>query len=280
MKKNNEKEKKQQSLGATHTHGSFSLNKKIIIVTSMILIIVLITTLAIGILSKKPKSTIVEANKTNFNLQDNEHMYVELDASGDKVPVPNGYVGSKVTGENEINTGYVIYEGEEEVNDTNKDEAQKSRNQYVWIPVPDPSKFYGTDSNGKKRGKIYNFTSGTNSNPLFDEITGTYPNNWSESNGIIRINSKTNYREPDVVSSYDGGSYDTVDGKITTTKLTTEYNEMIASVLKYKGFYVARYEAGLNKTTNEIVFKNASVEANNVTTTDASNSETSSCYGL
>ena len=55
---------------------------------------------------------------------------------------------------------------------------------------------------------------------------------------------------------------------------------MIASVLKYKGFYVARYEAGLDKTTNEVVFKNASVEANNVTTADASNSETSSWYGL
>ena len=55
---------------------------------------------------------------------------------------------------------------------------------------------------------------------------------------------------------------------------------MIASVLKYKGFYVARYEAGLDKTTNEVVFKNASVEANNVTTTDAGNSETSTWYGL
>ena len=90
----------------------------------------------------------------------------------------------------------------------------------------------------------------------------------------------SDYREPDVVSDYDGGNSDTVDGKITITKLTTEYNAMIASVLKYKGFYVARYEAGLDKTTNEVVFKNASVEVNNVTTTDTSNSETSSWYGL
>ena len=261
MKKNNEKEKKQQSLGATHTHGSFSLNKKIIIVTSMILIIVLITTLAIGILSKKPKSTIVEANKTNFNLQDNEHMYVELDASGDKVPVPNGYVGSKVTGENEINTGYVIYEGEEEVNDTNKDEAQKSRNQYVWIPVPDISKFYGTDSNGKKWGKLYEFTSGTSSDPLFDEVTGTYPLNWSESNGIMRINSKTNFREPDVVPKSGSTVYDG-DSRLKTlglgarttqeflSQVESEFNRMLASVEKYGGFYIGRYETGnLSKET-------------------------------
>ena len=244
-----------------YTHGSFTLNKKIIIVTSLVLIIVLITTLAIGILSKKQKSTIVEAKKTNLNLQNNEHMHVELDASGDKVPVPNGYVGSKVTGENEINTGYVIYEGEEEVNDTNKDEAQKSRNQYVWIPVPDPSKFYGTDANGKKWGKIYNFTSGTNSSDLFDEVTGTYPLNWGESNGIMRINSKTNYREPDVVPKsgstvYDGDSrLKTLGLGARTTQeflslVESEFNRMLASVEKYGGFYIGRYETGnLSKET-------------------------------
>ena len=273
MKKNNEKEKKQQSLGATHTHGSFSLNKKIIIVTSLVLIIVLITTLAIGILNKKQKSTIVEAKKTNLNLQNNEHMHVELDVSGDKVPVPNGYVGSKVTGENEINTGYVIYEGEEEANDTNKDEAQKSRNQYVWIPVPDPSKFYGTDANGKKWGKIYNFTSGTNSSDLFDKVTGTYPLNWSESNGIMRINSKTNYREPDVVPKSGSTVYDG-DSRLKTlglgarttqeflSQVESEFNRMLASVEKYGGFYIGRYETGnINQDTPIIQKGNTNIHS-------------------
>ena len=266
--------KKRNSKALTlYTHGSFTLNKKIIIVTSLVLIIVLITTLAIGILSKKQKSTIVEAQKTNLNLQNNEHMHVELDASGDKVPVPNGYVGSKVTGENEINTGYVIYEGEEEVNDTNKDEAQKSRNQYVWIPVPDISKFYGTDSNGKKWGKIYNFTSGTNSNPLFDEITGTYPLNWSESNGIMRINSKTNYREPDVVPKYGSTVYDG-DSRLKTlglgarttqeflSQVESEFNRMLASVEKYGGFYIGRYETGnINQDTPVIQKGNTNIHS-------------------
>ena len=277
MKRNNEKTKKQQSLGAvhthTHTHGSFSLNKKIIIVTSLVLIIVLITTFAIGILNKKQKSTIVEAQKTNLNLQNNEHMHVELDASGDKVPVPNGYVGSKVTGENEINTGYVIYEGEEEVNDTNKDEAQKSRNQYVWIPVPDISKFYGTDSNGKKWGKIYDFTSGTSSAPLFDEVTGTYPLNWSESNGIMRINSKTNYREPDVLPKYGSAVFDG-DSRLKTlglgarttqeflSQLESEFNRMLASVEKYGGFYIGRYETGnINQDTPVIQKGNTNIDS-------------------
>ena len=38
---------------------------------------------------------------------------------------------------------------------SNVADAQKSRNQYVWVPVPDISKFYGTDANGKKWGKLY-----------------------------------------------------------------------------------------------------------------------------
>ena len=270
MKKNNEKEKKQKSLGAvhTHTHGSFSLNKKIIIVTLLVLIIILITILAIGILSKKQKSTIVEAKKTNLNLQNNEHMHVELDASGDKVPVPNGYVGSKVIGENEINTGYVIYEGEEEVNDTNKDEAQRSRNQYVWIPVPDISKMYGTDANGKKWGKTYDFTSGTSSDPLFDEVTGTYPDNWSETNGIMKINAKTKIREPDVVPNngstvYDGDSYlkNLGLGAKTTQEflrqVESEFNRMLTSAEKYGGFYIGRYETeDINQDTPEYTWYN------------------------
>lgn len=232
----------------------------------------LITTLAIGILNKKQKSTIVEAKKTNLNLQNNEHMHVELDASGDKVPVPNGYIGSKVTGENEINTGYVIYEGEEEVNDTNKDEAQKSRNQYVWIPVPDISKFYGTDSNGKKWGKLYEFTSGTSSDPLFDEVTGTYPLNWSESNGIMRINSKTNFREPDVVPKSGSTVYDG-DSRLKTlglgarttqeflSQVESEFNRMLASVEKYGGFYIGRYETG-NLSKETAVVKKGNTDIN------------------
>ena len=87
-------------------------------------------------------------------LVDNENMTVQTDASGDKIPVPRGYVGSQAKGENEISKGYVIYEGEEPVTDTNVADAQKTRNQYVWVPVPDVSKMYGTDSSGKKWGKI------------------------------------------------------------------------------------------------------------------------------
>ncbi len=55
--------------------------------------------------------------------------------------IPNGFVSSKADGENNISTGLVIYDGESEVNNENVDTARKTRNQFVWVPVDDISKF-------------------------------------------------------------------------------------------------------------------------------------------
>ena len=156
--------------------------------------------------------------------------------------------------------------------------------EFVWVPVDDVVLDTARD------GELPKTSSDTTKyTPMAVKVGDNYKGilyEFSGSNGYLKYGSNTNYqggssdyREPDVVSSYDGGSSDTVDGKITKAKLTTEYNAMIASILKYKGFYVARYEAGLDENKN-IVFKDASVAGNKVTTTDASNSETSSWYGL
>ena len=241
--------------------------KIIAIVLILVLICVSITYVKTG--NKEVLATTKEFNTEN--LQDNEHMHLELDSSGDKVPVPNGYVGSSVTGENEIDTGYVIYEGEEEVTDSNVADAQKSRNQYVWIPVPDISKFYGTDTNGKKWGKQYQFSSSTSSS--CDEITGTKPYNWSESNGVMTINSKISYREPDVVPKNGSTGYD-MDSRLKTlglgakttheflNQLEKEFNNMLASVEKYGGFYIGRYETGnINQDTPVIQKGNTNISS-------------------
>ena len=153
---------------------------------------------------EEKKEEVKKAEEKIINLEDNEYMHVEIDSSGDKVPVPNGYVGSSVSGENEeneIDTGYVIYEGEEEVTEANVEEARKTRNQYVWVPVADASKIYGTDRNGKKWGKLYSFSTTSG-----EEITGTSPYNWSESNGVMTIKSTSEGREPDVLREYDKDS--------------------------------------------------------------------------
>ena len=161
--------------------------------------------------------------------------------------------------------------------------------QFVWVPVDyvvlNTSKVGDlpmASSNGTLSGKTYT--------PMTVNVENAYKGilyAYSGKNAYLGYPSNdnyqggsTDYREPDVISFYDGTDYDKVTGKITIDKLTEEYNAMIESVKKYKGFYVARYEAGLDIATNEIVFKKASLPANNCTTTDASNSETEGWYGL
>ena len=250
------------------------ISRKMVCIICGILAVIVVLTSLIFAFSKKENSTVLQATKSTvnaINFENNEHMHVEEDASGDKVPVPNGYVGSSVAGENEIDTGYVIYEGEEEVTDSNVADAQKNRNQYVWIPVPDISKFYGTDANGKKWGKNYSFSSSTSSS--YDEITGTKPYNWSESNGVMTISSKTNYREPDVVAKYSSTGYD-MDSRLKTlgigakttheflNQLEKEFNNMVASVEKYGGFYIGRYETGnINQDTPVIQKGNTNISS-------------------
>ena len=250
------------------------INRKMVCIICGILAVIVVLTSLIFAFSKKENSTVLQATKTTanaVNLEDNEYMHVEEDASGDKVPVPNGYVGSSVAGENEIDTGYVIYEGEEAVTDSNVADAQKNRNQYVWVPVPDISKFYGTDANGKKWGKIYTFSSSTSSG--YDEITGTQPYNWSESNRVMTISSKRNYREPDVVAKYSSTGYD-MDSRLKTlgigakttheflNQLEKEFNNMVASVEKYGGFYIGRYETGnINQDTPVIQKGNTNISS-------------------
>ena len=233
------------------------LNRKMICIICGMLAVMVVLTSFIFAFSKKENSEVLQATKSTanaLNLANNEHMHLKEDASGDKVPVPNGYVGSSVAGENEIDTGYVIYEGEEAVTENNVADAQKDRNQYVWVPVPDISKFYGTDANGKKWGKIYQFSSSTSSS--YDEITGTKPYNWSESNGVMTISSKTSHREPDYLIDDDYDSRLKTLGLGSKTRheflnqLEKEFNNMIASVEKYGGFYIGRYETGnINQET-------------------------------
>ena len=246
-----------------------------VIIAIAILLVVVGTVLAVTGISnniKEEKAQVVEeqteSKASEIVLENNKYMHVETDASGDKVPVPNGFVGSSVTGENEIDTGFVIYEGEEEVTDSNVQTAQTSRNQYVWIPVEDISKFYGTDANGKSWGKIYNFTTGTNSSNTFDEVTGTYANNWSESNGVMSISSSTSYREPDVLRERDTPYYLRRYGVSEDSMLDfllrqqTDFKKMINSVEKYGGFYIGRYETGdLNQEVAVVQKGNTNIES-------------------
>ena len=171
--------------------------------------------------------------------------------SADKVvvPVPKGYTASSVSTENKVSEGFVIYEGEEVVNDSNKDTARTTRNQFVWVPVANPSDMYGTDKNGKKWGKLYEFSA-----------SGITPLNWTEQDGVMSITATSgsdSNREPDVIDDDSSNS-------ITISQLETEFNNMITSVEKYGGFYIGRYETGNLSQEKLCVVKNNS-DINNQT---------------
>ncbi len=198
---------------------------------------------------------------------ENPNAQATADGAGNFFALPNGAKYLEGT----VDTGVVV---------------EIKGSEFVWVPVDDvvldtnrTSELPTSANNGTANGKTYT--------PMAVKVENTYKGllyEFDENNSYIKYNdyvgSTSDYREPDIVSSYDGTDNDTFDGKITIEKLTTEYNSMINSVLKYKGFYIARYEAGIDNSTKEIVFKNASIEKNNVTTTNASTSETSSWYGL
>ena len=174
------------------------------------------------------------------------------------LPVPIGYTASNATGEKSVDEGLVIYEGTEEVNDKNVEESRKTRNQFVWVPVENVNEMYGIDANGKKWGKLYEF----------DE-EGITALNWTEQDGVMTILNMSSFREPDIIIGREGTEYDVVSKNLQEaglasnatadtfkSKLEKEFNEMILSVEKYKGFYIGRYETGDLSKENAVILKN------------------------
>ncbi len=191
----------------------------------------------------------------------------ETDTRTVKVPVPKGYKASKVTGtdeekgENTLDGGLVIYEGVEEVTgkigDENVTKAQKERNQWVWVPIYDPSYIYGTDANGKIWGKLYDFND-----------SGRIKFNWTEDeNGMSIINSIHN-REPDLLVKDDRDAF--LPGYMLEEErekiykeITTNFGKTINSIKKYGGFYIGRYETGGLSGEAKVVKQNEDINNQN-----------------
>ena len=208
-------------------------NKKVVTIGIVVLIMAIVVITAISISKQKSnngqKEDIVEYGGMIFNQEMNLNN-INLIMSGDEepiqVPVPKGYTASSVESERKVNGGFVIYEGEEVVTEANLEEAKKTRNQYVWIPIEDASDMYWTDNTTKNiYGAIYSF-SGT---------------------GYTR-GASSKY-EPSLVSYDKEATYLTkyMNG-ITRDKflkeMQIEFYEMLKSVETYGGFYIGRYETG------------------------------------
>ena len=153
------------------------------------------------------------------------------DSEGNKAIIPGGYAVGVSDDINKINEGLVI-------TDKIDENHESTGNQFVWIPVNDISQIAnqtsGTDANGRQnyQGKLYNFST-----------TGATAKNYNYGQGT------TGYREPDILSRYDGESeYLSILGLSSSsefeTQLQEEFNEVIESVDTYGGFYIGRYETG------------------------------------
>ena len=199
------------------------------------------------------------------------------DGNGNYFPLPEGAeyreegVVNKVN-END-NVGVVVYIKESE---------------FVWVPVDDAVLDKNDENKMANLPKQASEWRGKASyTPMAVKVGENYKGilyNFSGSSAYLKYNnSANNYlggssasREPDLVTDYDGGSSDTVN--MPNENLQKQYDDMIKSVVRYKGFYVARYEAGIEN--GNIVFKNASGENSTITTADASNTSTKAWYGL
>ena len=209
------------------------------------------------------------ANK--YKIDHSEVVVPTITATGDLANNPN--VAEVREGNIPIPTGFTYVKGDKIGGAVITD----GTSEFVWVPVDTPSEMYGTDVNGKKWGKLYNFTSATANEPY----------NWTETDGKISITATSgsgSYREPDVVTDYDGNTtYLTAMNNILNTSyasssefladLETDFNSMINSVIKYKGFYVGRYETSLNAS-------GVAQSKQGETSANASDTDTNMWYGL
>lgn len=137
--------------------------------------------------------------------------------------IPEGFTASSIEGEKLVSEGLVIYEnvqGQDNkvtAEDTDGDgiiDAQVERNQFVWIPVEDINEFVRRE--GYKEGELQTYLS----------------------EGIV-----TEPYNPDMSTITDENEI------LTVQKEQKEYKDMVASVEKYGGFYLARYEMGDDEAT-------------------------------
>ena len=239
----------------------------------------------------------------------------DKDSNYNGVTIPRGFTVSGIKDEQNKDNGLVIYDipqadlekkGDDFWTETIKvgtedyPKVQCDYNQFVWVPVETP---YVTKA---ELDKIINDSNGTitTEKEAVQSLanSGKYPMavqlsngtdykgilyTFSEENGIlnavvVKFNTSDNYiddsvtyfREPNRLSSKVSSCVDqTVE---QTLDLQNEYNKIVESVKKQKGFWVARYE--LSHSTINSINKAESKRGKSVSSADSSS--LNKWYGL
>ena len=155
------------------------------------------------------------------------------------VPIPDGYYyvgGTKAKGL-VISDNVADKELDKGKEDVRRDLAG---NQWVWVQVETPSSLYTTVDAGVKLSGDTGVKTTKYTNTIMSGKTRGLP-------------GSTDYREPDIVPD---SAYGDTDERAKTAgfsslanmaeTMKSDYEEMIASLEKYKGFYIGRYELTAN----------------------------------
>ena len=174
-----------------------------------------------------------------------------IDKNGNKLIIPAGF---KVLADTDDNN--VKYE--DPANPTVEDGIvilDSTGNEFVWVPVFDETPIY-TIYDGKNIGLLYDFGKYESSQGKLVEEKTVTSIEWND----------TLFSEPNTVKTYEDGSGIEHKGddnnenlnilgvdSITDfkTQLQKEFDYLVASVNKYKGFYIGRYETGNLQSNKE-----------------------------
>ena len=213
----------------------------VVLVTVLFFIIILSTALMISGTQRKSQLDSEITLKQVYQNQVDDAEKISKSLVVVKAPIPDGYYYVGGTDE----SGVVIsdniadkdrYSGEENVG------KDLEGNQWVWVPVENPSSLYTTVTDGiALSGSTGVKTTKYTNSAIISGQTRVKPGDTSD------------YREPDIVTDSTWGDTDESAKTAGFSSLAnmaetmvSEYDEMIRSIEKYKGFYIGRYELTAN----------------------------------
>ena len=214
----------------------------IVLVTILFFIIILSTALMVTSTQRKSQLDSDLTLKQIYQRDvDNAGKIAEKLGTSVNIPIPKGYYFVGGTEK----TGYVISDSQADENKyLEKSDVGKNLvgNQWVWVPVETPSSLYTTVAAGQAlAGSTGVKTTKYTNSEIISDITRVKPGDTSSK------------REPDILTS---STYGDTDDRAKTAgfsslanmaeTMVSEYEEMIASLEKYKGFYIGRYELTAN----------------------------------
>ena len=212
----------------------------IVLVTILFFIIILSTALMVTSTQRKSQLDSDLTLKQIYQRDvDNAGKIAEKLETSVNIPIPKGYYFVGGTEK----TGYVISDSQADENKyLEKSDVGKNLvgNQWVWVPVETPSSLYTTVAAGQKlAGSTGVKTTKYTNSGIISGKTRVKPGDTSSN------------REPDILtdSGLDDTNYATAGFSSLANMAETmvrEYEEMIASLEKYKGFYIGRYELTAN----------------------------------